>query len=199
MPRPHDVRFFATAAELRAWLEANHDKAVELWLGYHHKSSPRHSVGWPELVDEALCFGWIDSVRYPLGDHSSATRLTPRRKRSVWSNANVRRFRELEEQGRVQPSGRAVFEARDPALSGIYSFENRSRGLDDAQLAKLKKDKRAWRFFASQPPSYRSTAAYWVVSAKRPETRERRLTILIESSRDGERIPPLRPRARSHA
>ncbi len=193
MPAPHDVRFFETAADLRAWFEANHDTADELWIGYHLKRTGRASVTWRDVVDAALCFGWIDSVRYSLGDGTSAQRITPRRKRSVWSNGNVNRFRELERDGLVHSGGRAAFEARDPQRSGIYSFENRSRGLSAAQEAAFRKRARAWRFFQAQPPSYRRTAAFWVVSAKRPETRERRLATLIACSESGERIPILRP------
>ncbi len=105
MPAPHDVRFFETAADLRAWFEANHDTADELWIGYHLKRTGRASVTWRDVVDAALCFGWIDSVRYSLGDGTSAQRITPRRKRSVWSNGNVNRFRELERDGLVHSGG----------------------------------------------------------------------------------------------
>ena len=113
MPLPHDVVFFASPAELRAWFEANHDTASELWLGYHRKRSGRSSVTWQDVVDVELCFGWIDSVRYSLGDDKSAQRITPRRKGSVWSDVNIRRYRELEHIGLVHPRGRAAFEKRD--------------------------------------------------------------------------------------
>lgn len=192
MPLPRNVQFFENAAQLRAWFEANHDTADELWLGYHRKHTGKPSVTWQDVVDVELCFGWIDSVRYTLDAGRSAQRITPRRMRSIWSNINVARFLELERQGLVHPSGRAAFERRDAARSGIYSFENRDRGFDDAQRAQLQKDRKAWSFFESQPPWYRRTAAHWVVSAKRAETRERRLSQLIECSRRGERIPPLR-------
>ena len=198
MPLPRNVRFFENAAQLRAWFEANHDSADELWLGYHRKHTGTPSVTWQEVVDVELCFGWIDSVRYTLDAGRSAQRITPRRKRSIWSNVNVARFLELERQGLVHPSGRAAFERRDAARSGVYSFENRDRGFDDAQLAELQKHRKAWSFFESEPPWYRRTAAHWVVSAKRAETRERRLSQLIECSGRGERIPLLRrPSGRS--
>ncbi len=190
MPTPRNVRFFATAAELRAWFEANHDRADELWIGYHLKRSGRPSVTWQDVVDQELCFGWIDSVRYSIGDDSSAQRITPRRKRSVWSAINIARYQELERQGLVHPAGRAAFAKRNEARSGIYAYENRSRGLDAAAEAEFRKHKRAWEFFESQAPSYRRTAAYWVVSAKRGETRWRRLRSLIDHSRKGLRIPP---------
>ncbi len=110
MPKPENVVFFATSADLRAWFEANHDTAKELWLGYHNKRTGRPSVTWQDAVDQELCFGWIDSVRYSLGNDSVAQRLTPRRRRSVWSAVNIKRFAELDAQGLVHPSGHAAFE-----------------------------------------------------------------------------------------
>jgi uncharacterized protein YdeI (YjbR/CyaY-like superfamily) len=199
MPLPHDVVFFASPAELRAWFEANHDTATELWLGYHRKRSGRPSVTWQDVVDVELCFGWIDSVRYSLGDDQSAQRITPRRKGSVWSDVNIRRYRELEHIGLVHPRGRAAFEKRDEARSRIYSYENRSRGFDAPTEAAFRKRKRAWAFFEEQAPSYRRTAAFWVMSAKRDETRTRRLAKLIESSRDGERLAPFASPSRRRA
>ena len=192
MPTPRNVSFFESAAALREWFEANHDKAGELWVGFHKKRTGRPSITWQELVDQELCFGWIDSVRYSLGDERSAQRITPRRKGSVWSAVNIRRFQELEGQDLVHPAGRAAFERRDEARSRVYSYENWPVGLDAQSEAVFRRSRSAWEFFETQPPSYRRTAAYWVTSAKRPETRARRLNVLIESSRKGERIPPLR-------
>ena len=189
MPTPENVIFFETPAQLRAWFETNHEAATELWLGYHRKRTGRPSVTWQDVVDVELCFGWIDSVRYSLGDDQSAQRITPRRKGSVWSAVNIKRFAELERDGLVHPTGLAAFEKRDEARSRIYSYENRSRGFDAAREAEFRKHKRAWTFFEAQPPSYRKTAAFWVMSAKRDETRERRLMTLIERSREGERLP----------
>jgi len=191
MPTPQDVQFFETPAQLRAWFEANHETAAELWLGYHLKKSGRPSVTWKDVVDQELCFGWIDSVRYSLGGEASAQRITPRRKGSVWSAINIKRFQELEAAGLVHPSGRAAFAKRDEARSAIYSYENRSRGFDAATEAEFRKHKRAWQFFEQQAPSYKKTAAFWVVSAKQEETRKRRLQKLIEHSRNGERLPAL--------
>lgn len=190
-PAPENVIFFSTPAELRAWFEANHDTATELWLGYHRKRTGKPSVTWQDVVDQELCFGWIDSVRYSLGDESSAQRITPRRKGSVWSAVNIRRYRELERQGLVHAAGRAAFEKRDEARSGIYSYEN-AAAFDPAMESKFRKASAAWRFFEAQAPWYRRTAAHWVMSAKRDETRRRRLSLLIEHSKNGERIPPLR-------
>ena len=189
MPKPSNVVFFETPADLRRWFEANHETAAELWLGYHRKRTGRPSVTWQEVVDVELCFGWIDSVRYPMGDDRSAQRITPRRKRSVWSAVNIKRFHALEQQGLVHPAGRAAFEARDEERSRIYAYENRSRGLDQQHEVEFRRHNSAWTFFESQAPWYRRTAAYWVMSAKRVETRDRRLKTLIESSKNGERLP----------
>lgn len=190
-PAPADVIFFATPAELRAWFEANHTTAAELWLGYHRKRTGKPSVTWQDVVDQELCFGWIDSVRYPLGEDRSAQRITPRRKGSVWSAVNIRRFQELERQGLVHPAGRAAFAKRDEARSRTYSYENRA-ALEPTMEALFRRASSAWKFFEAQAPWYRRTAAHWVMSAKRDETRQRRLSLLIEHSKKGERIPPLR-------
>ena len=195
MPTPRDVVFFASPAELRAWLVENHAVATELWVGFHKKRTGRPSITWQELVDQELCFGWIDSVRYSLGDDRSAQRITPRRKGSVWSAVNMRRFQELEAMGLVHDAGRAAFEKRDEARTRIYSYENWPQGLDAESEAVFRKDRAAWKFFEAQPPSYRRVSAYRVMSAKRPETRERRLRALIEASRKGRRIEALRPRS----
>ena len=196
MPKPQNVVFFETPAQLRAWFEANHDTATELWLGYHRKRTGRSSVTWQEVVDQELCFGWIDSVRYSLGDDRSAQRITPRRKGSVWSAVNIERFQELDRLGLVHPTGRAAFEKRDEARSRIYAYENRSRAFDGTREAAFRKNKTAWKFFESQAPWYRRTATYWVMSAKREETQDKRLAQLIEHSKKGERIPPLSRPAR---
>jgi uncharacterized protein YdeI (YjbR/CyaY-like superfamily) len=198
LPTPKNVTFFETPAQLRTWFEKNHATADELWLGYHRKRTGRPSVTWQEVVDQELCFGWIDSVRYSLDDDRSAQRITPRRKRSVWSAVNIKRFRELEALGLVHPAGRAAFDARDEERSRIYAYENRQRGLDADREAAFRKNKAAWSFFESQAPWYRRTAAYWVISAKRDETRDRRLGVLIECSKKRERIPHLSrpPRSR---
>ena len=128
-PKPHDVRFFATPAELRDWFDANHETATELWLGYYRKATGRPSVDWSQAVDEALCVGWIDSVRYRLDETSSAQRFTPRRKGSIWSAINVAKVAALTAEGRMRPAGLAAFEARTPEKTAIYSYERRGRGL----------------------------------------------------------------------
>jgi uncharacterized protein YdeI (YjbR/CyaY-like superfamily) len=188
VPTPNNVVFFASAAELRRWFEKNHGTAAELWVGFHRKASGLPSITWSELVDQELCFGWIDSVRYTLDEHRSAQRITPRRKRSVWSAINIRRFQELEAQGLAQESGRAAFAAREDARSSIYAYENRSVQLSDEYEASFRKHRSAWDFFESQAPWYRRTASYWVMSAKREATREKRLQTLIDDSAGGRRL-----------
>src|SRR5260370_7309734 len=188
----HGVTFLETPAQLRAWFEANHETATELWIGYYRKRTGRPSVSWQDLVDVELCFGWIDSVRYSLGDDSSAQRTTPRRKRSVWSAVNIRRFEDLDRLGLVHPSGRAAYAKRDEARSAIYAYENRERGLDEKRQAAFRQHRAAWKFFEAEAPWYRRPAAYWVISANREESRSRRHGSLIEPSAKGERIPHLR-------
>jgi uncharacterized protein YdeI (YjbR/CyaY-like superfamily) len=170
---------------------ANHESSDELWVGFHKKRTGRQTLRWQDVVDQELCFGWIDSVRYSLGDDRSAQRITPRRKRSVWSAVNIRRFGELDAMGLVKPAGRAAFAARDEARSRVYSYENWPRGLDPKSEAAFKKHKAAWEFFEKQPPSYKRVAAYRILSAKREETKERRLEQLIEASKRGERLSQL--------
>lgn len=193
MPSPHNVIFFESPAQLRAWFEANHESATELWVGQHRKRTGRPSVTWAEVVDQCLCFGWIDSVRHSVDVDSFAQRITPRRKGSNWSAVNISRVAQLDKAGLVHARGRAAFAARTQAKSSVYSYENRSRGLDNEMAAKFRNHPAAWKFFESQAPWYRRAAAHWVVSAKRDETRARRLQELIEHSRKGERVPPLRP------
>ncbi|HEV2413611.1 MAG TPA: YdeI/OmpD-associated family protein [Candidatus Dormibacteraeota bacterium] len=191
MPTPTNVIFFETPAQLRAWFEANHETAPELWVGYHRKRTGLASITWQDLVDQELCFGWIDSVRYSLGDERSAQRVTPRRKGSVWSAVNIRRFGELEKMGLVHSSGRAAFDRRDEARSRLYSYENWPKGLDEASETEFRKHRAAWTFFEEQPPSYKRVAAYRVLSAKREETKKRRLEQLIEASGRRERLNQL--------
>jgi uncharacterized protein YdeI (YjbR/CyaY-like superfamily) len=184
--------FFATPADFRAWLDANHADRDELIVGFHKKRSGRPSITWPEAVDEALCFGWIDGVRRSIDGDSYSNRFTPRRPRSNWSAINIRRVGELIEEGRMAPAGLAAFERRDEARSGVYSFERREPAkLDKAQERRFRAAADAWEWFQSQPPGYRRAALHWVVSAKRVETRERRLETLIEDCSSGRTVKPL--------
>ena len=187
--------FFATSEEFRAWLEQHHETATELWVGLYKKRSGRPSITWPEAVDEALCFGWIDSVRQSIDDESYMNRFTPRKPDSNWSAVNVRRVGELSKQRRMRAPGLKAFRERREDKTATYSYEQRHQAkLDPAQERRFRAKKKAWEWFQTQPRGYRTTALYWVMSAKRPETRDRRLETLIEDSAKGRRVPPLRPR-----
>jgi uncharacterized protein YdeI (YjbR/CyaY-like superfamily) len=187
--------FFATPEEFRAWLREHHATATELLVGFHKKGSGRPSITWPESVDQALCFGWIDGVRRRIDDERYSIRFTPRKARSTWSAINVKRVGELKKQGLMHPAGMAAFERRADDRTAIYSYEQRTAAkLEPAMEREFKRDERAWAWFEAQPPSYRRTASHWVISAKKPETRERRLRQLIADSRAGRPIPPLVPR-----
>jgi uncharacterized protein YdeI (YjbR/CyaY-like superfamily) len=187
--------FFATPRDLRAWLDEHHDTATELWVGLYKKGSGRPSITWPEVVDEALCFGWIDGVRRGIDDQSYMNRLTPRKPNSNWSAVNVRRVEELTKRRRMRAPGLKAFRERREDKTATYSYEQRHEAkLDPAQERRFRSKKRAWEWFQNQPKGYRTTAVYWVMSAKRPETRERRLDTLIADSAKGHRVPPLRPR-----
>ena len=192
-PRPRDVRYFTSPAELRDWFDANHESASELWLGYHRKATGRPTVTWSDAVDEALCVGWIDSVRYRVDEERSAQRFTPRRKGSNWSAINVAKVATLTEQGRMRPAGIAAFEARSPEKTAIYSYERDAAAFTHDETARFRRDAAAWADWERRPPSYRKGATYWVTSAKRPETRARRLDQLIEASASGRKPRPLTP------
>lgn len=187
-----DATFFATPDDFRAWLEANHETAQELWVGFHKKGSGRPSITWPESVDEALCFGWIDGLRRSIDEASYAIRFTPRQARSTWSAVNIGRVEELTRLGRVRPAGLRAFAARAGDRSEIYAYEQR-RGaeLDQESERRFRANGKAWEFFQAQPPSYRKAASWWVVSAKKEETRQRRLATLIEDSEHGRTVRPL--------
>ena len=191
-PTVDQVRVFASSDDFRAWLEANHDSATELWVGYYKKGVPKTSMTYKQAVDEALCFGWIDGIGRRIDDEVHANRFTPRTKRSTWSAVNVARMGELIAAGRAHPAGIRAFEARTANNTGIYSYENRPGDLPDAYLAQLRANQAAWTWWQSQRPGYRRTATWWVVSAKQEATRQRRLAELIEDSAAGRAIKPLR-------
>jgi uncharacterized protein YdeI (YjbR/CyaY-like superfamily) len=182
------VVFFETPTAFRAWLEANHETASELWVGFHKKATGRPSMVWSEAVDQALCFGWIDGIRKSVDGDSYANRFTPRKPRSTWSNVNIEKVARLSEQGLMTPAGLRALEARDPVKSGIYSFEQRPETLPPAFEEQFRANADAWTFWQTQPPGYRRTATFWVLSAKRAATRQRRLATLIEDSAHGRRI-----------
>ena len=190
-----EPRFFATPEEFRAWLEEHHMTDTELIVGFHKKNTGRPTMSWTESVREALCFGWIDGIRRSLGEESYTIRFTPRKPRSIWSARNVAHVEELIREGRMTRAGLAAYQARSAERTGVYSFEQRNAArLDNEQEERFRADGAAWSFFQAQPPSYRRTAIYWVVSAKRPETRARRLDTLIADSAAGRRIAQLAPR-----
>lgn len=185
-------RYFSTPAEWRAWLEEHHASVPELWVGFHKRGSGRPSITWPESVDQALCFGWIDGVRRRIDDERYAIRFTPRRTGSTWSNINLRRVEELTRLGLMHQAGRAAHAARSAAKSGIYAYEQRKGArLPAAMEARFKRSRKAWTFFGAQPAWYRRTAVWWVVSAKKEDTRLRRLETLIAESAAGRTIRPL--------
>jgi uncharacterized protein YdeI (YjbR/CyaY-like superfamily) len=185
--------FFAEPEEFRAWLERHHGEADELLVGFYRKGSGTPRITHPEAVDEALCFGWIDGKANRVDDHRYTIRFTPRRKGSNWSAVNVKRVGELKRLGRMRPAGLAAFKARRKDRSGVYSYEQRHKAsLTAAQEKRFRANKQAWTFFQGSPAGYRTTAVWWVVSAKREETRERRLATLIDDSENERRIAPLR-------
>jgi uncharacterized protein YdeI (YjbR/CyaY-like superfamily) len=189
--------YFATPAEFRAWLEANHETETELVVGFHKKASGVPSMTWPESVDEALCFGWIDGVRRTVDETRYTIRFTPRKRGSTWSAVNVRKVAALTKEGRMFPAGLRAYEARTDAKTGIYSFEQREvPRFSRDQQRRFRAEPEAWAFFSSTPPSYRRQAIWWVISAKQEGTRDRRLTQLIEDSRAGRRLRHLTPRSK---
>jgi len=188
-------KFFRTAGDFRHWLQQHHDSAPELLVGFYKVTSGRPSITWAESVDEALCFGWIDGVRRRLGEASYSVRFTPRRPGSIWSAVNIRRARALAAQGRMAAAGVAAFEVRTPRRSGRYSYEQRPAQLVAPYSGMLEANAAARRFFERQAPSYQRAATWWVVSAKKEETRLKRARTLIELSAKGKLIPQfLRPR-----
>lgn len=185
--------FFATPANFSAWLEKHHENHDQQWVGFYKKASGRASMTWPEAVDEALCFGWIDGLRKTIDADSYKIRFTPRKPRSNWSAVNIRRMQELAREGRLRPAGRKAFKRRAPERSGIYAYENRkSAVLGRALEKKFRSNRAAWHFFQGQPASYRQTAIWWVVSAKKAETQQSRFETLMADSETKRKIKPLR-------
>jgi uncharacterized protein YdeI (YjbR/CyaY-like superfamily) len=182
--------YFRSAKELASWLREHGGSAAELWIGFYKKDSGKAGITYREALDEALCTGWIDGIRKGVDEKRFRQRFTPRRKKSIWSAINIRRVGELTAARRMKPAGLAAFERRQSGPAP-YSFES-PRELDAAAALALRRDVRARAWFEAQPPSYRRTASFWVMSAKQEATRERRLRTLIDSSRRGEPIPPLR-------
>ena len=185
------IKFFKKPADFRKWFETHHDSETELWVGFYKKDSSKPSITWPQSVDEALCFGWIDGVRKRIDEISYKIRFTPRRQRSIWSAVNIKRANELSEQGLMQPAGLTAFAARQDNRSGIYAYEQRSAELPEQYAKLLKKSAVAWKFYQAQPPGYRKLVNWWVLSAKREETRLKRLAELLEDSKNEPRLRQL--------
>ena len=180
-----DVRIFPTAADFRAWLEANHDSAPELWVGYYKKGVPKTSMTYAESVEEGLCFGWIDGLTRRIDDEVYTIRFTPRRKTSNWSAINIAKVAELTAAGRMHPAGLRAFEERDRRKDAIYSYERPATELPADMLARLEADEAAHAYWQSRTTSFRRQATHWVVSAKRPETQERRFATLLADAAAG--------------
>jgi len=193
-------RFFRDGPAFERWLEDNHEDATELLVGYWKKGTGKPSIDWPTSVDCALCFGWIDGIRRSLGDDAYCIRFTPRKKGSHWSAVNLRRYAALHAEGRVRPAGEAAHARRSPDKIARASHEQGDVAMPPDLAARLARDRAAAKHFASMAPSYRKAATWWVVSAKKPETRERRFGLLLEHHRRASTIPPLtRPSAKKKA
>ena len=182
------IRFFKSAPDFRKWLETHHATARELWVGFYKKTSGQPSITWPESVNEALCFGWIDGLRKSIDDVSYMIRFSPRKPTSIWSAVNMKLAEVLVKKGLMTPTGIRAFELRKENRSGIYSYEQRSATLPDPYETMLRENQAAWGFFQAQLPSYRKAAGWWVVSAKKEETRLKRLETLIKDSAQGRTV-----------
>ena len=186
-PTANDVRIFPAASAFRSWLEKNHDSAQAIFIGYYKKGVAKTAMTYPQAVEEALCFGWIDGITYRMDDEVTATRFTPRRRTSSWSAINIARMAELKAAGRLQPAGLRAFEERDRRKDQTYSYERPPAEMPPGMLARLRADRKAWAFWESEQPSFRRGVAQWVTSAKRPETNERRFAELLATARGGTR------------
>ena len=180
--------FFKTSVEFRAWLRNNHSRATELWVGFYKTSSSNKGIMYPEALDEALCYGWIDAVRKNVDDNRWTIRFTPRKPTSIWSVVNIKHVKRLIRLGRMKPPGLQAFHRRDKEKSKIYSYEVRDRPLEPKYAKRFKADPRAWKYFCSQAPSYQKVARRWIIAAKQEETRMRRLDFLLEASRTGQKL-----------
>ncbi len=185
--------FFDGPEDFRAWLEANHDTAPQLWMGFTKRHISPRGLTYAEAVPEALCYGWIDSVVQRIDEDSNRQRWTPRRRSSVWSNTNIALVERLTAEGRMQPAGRAAYAARNSDRSGIYSYEQAQTGQFPPEYAqRLAAEPRAAAFWAGATPSYRKMSVHWVLSAKQAATRDRRMTQLVADCTAGQLIKPLR-------
>ncbi len=185
--------FFPTPEDFRKWLAENHESETELWVGYYKKHTKLPSMNWSESVDQALCYGWIDGLRKSIDDKSYKIRFTPRRPTSIWSAVNVKKIEELTKAGLMMPAGIEAWNKRREHKTQIYSYEQvKASELYKAYEKKIKASPKAWEFFDALAPSYKKNTVFWVMSAKREETRLRRLQILVESAEQGLMVPHLR-------
>jgi len=180
--------FFKNQKDFRKWFQKNHTKTAELLVGFYKRASGKPSITWPESVDEALCFGWIDGIRRNIDEESYSIRFTPRKKVSIWSVLNTKRANELKALGLMSPAGLKTFEARDEKRSKLYSYENRDKKLSPSYEKKFKQNKKAWEYFKSQALWYQRTSSHWVISAKQETTRLRRLETLINDCENERKI-----------
>ena len=192
-----DPRFFSSPEKFRAWLEKNHDRAAELLVGFHKKDSGKKSITYAQALDEALCYGWIDGVRKSLDETRYTIRFTPRKPKSIWSNVNVRHVERLQKEGRMAEPGLRAYARRDPKRTGIYAFENEAREFSPEFEKRFRANKAAWQFFQTEPPSIRRTCIFWVMSAKKEETRVRRLDQLITRAAQGIRSGVMETKSRT--
>jgi uncharacterized protein YdeI (YjbR/CyaY-like superfamily) len=184
-----EIHFFATPADFRKWLRVHHEKSPEQWVGFYRKATGRPSITWPESVDEALCVGWIDGLRKTIDAESYKIRFSPRKKASNWSAVNIGRVKELTKLGRMRPAGLKAFERRTEEKSGIYAYENRKSAVLGAVAEKqFRARRKAWDFFQTLPAGYRQTLIWWIVTARKEETRKQRLEKLIAASEAGRRL-----------
>jgi len=184
--------FFATQSNLRKWFEKNYKTKTELIVGFYKVSTQKPSVTWSQSVDEAICFGWIDGIRKSIDEKSYCIRFTPRNPKSNWSAVNIKKATELTNLGLMTPEGIAAFEKRKESNSAIYSYEQTVFELPNNFLNRLKKNKKAWKYFNSQTPSYRRIVTRWILSAKQETTKLNRLKTLIKDCEAGEKIKPMR-------
>jgi len=192
MARPTSLKSFRSPAAFRAWLAKHHGTATELLLRCYKVAAAHQGVTYAQALDEALCYGWIDGVRRSVDAISFSVRFTPRKPRSTWSRVNIGHVKRLIKEGRMAAPGLAAYRAREEERTGLYSFERGAMKLAAAYARRFKADQAAWAYFQGEAPWYRKTSIFWVMSAKRDATRERRLATLIQDSEAGRRIAPLR-------
>jgi uncharacterized protein YdeI (YjbR/CyaY-like superfamily) len=187
-----DEIYFKSTTEFRDWLEEHHDTAEEVWVGLYKKKSKKVGITYTEALDEGLCYGWIDGLRKSVDDERWKIRFSPRTSKSIWSQVNLKRIKELIDEDRVQPPGMKAYEERDESLTNQYSFERENAELSKEFEAQFRANEKAWQYFQDQRPSYRKQTIWWVISAKRESTRQRRLEELIDSSANGVWIKSMR-------